>query len=733
MWKSDTFSDMQRLVVQHRLGQVVRELENFFLGHPTHPYSESFRTLASHYQLLAGYWLSGYEDADRERLFTDLLHQFYCLLARLAQHDCNKRSAFRLTLWMAAQRRSDLSAEGVRNSLEGFVSDLAMLSLEPEAQQAAKRANLYNRHQQLRGDLFNYIWTSELWQQADADAYRDMILSPTVDAVDQQLLVSAITMAALNVFDIYKFRVLAQVYSQATDEQLRQRALVGWVLVADADKVGLYPEIQDIIDTLCDDARCREELAELQMQLVFCIDADADSRRIRDEIMPDLLSHSNMKITRNGIVEQEEDTLEEILHPDNAERNMEKMEESMKKMMAMQQQGSDIYFAGFSQMKRFPFFNDLCNWFVPFYPQHPGISSIWDTARSRTFLHTITRVGAFCDSDKYSFVLAFDQVVSRLPQSMLELIEKGEAVPTPVGGEVDPEEQRKPAFIRRIYLQDLYRFFKLYPMRSEFRNPFGEAADFDYLFFANRLFSLSPLSSHYVQIASFFVKRKMYKAALRVLQCCDATRRDYQFYMMMGLLVQREPEAAGPQAPTVAECYRRACELKPDSERALSGMARSLFAEGSYAEAEALFSRLLLLTPAHTAYELGHAACLLNQNRSDEALPTLFRLHYDSPDEPQVRRTLAWALTLSSKFEQAMKHYDQLMGDKPQADDLLNYGYCLWLQHRNQQAADVFRRLQAARKDFDFEHEFLQPDIPFLQDHGIGEVEARLMLDQLNV
>ena len=45
---------------------------------------------------------------------------------------------------------------------------------------------------------------------------------------------------------------------------------------------------------------------------------------------------------------------------------IEALAEKMKKMMAMRDSGSDIYFGGFSHMKRFSFFYQLSNWFAPF-------------------------------------------------------------------------------------------------------------------------------------------------------------------------------------------------------------------------------------------------------------------------------------------------------------------------------------------------------------------------------
>ena len=87
-------------------------------------------------------------------------------------------------------------------------------------------------------------------------------------------------------------------------------------------------------------------------------------------------------------------------------------------MMDMQKKGSDIYFGGFSQMKRFPFFYDISNWFTPFFFEHPDIIHFVKRAKGNKFLEKMMRVGPFCDSDKYSFVIAFQQVMEQIPESM---------------------------------------------------------------------------------------------------------------------------------------------------------------------------------------------------------------------------------------------------------------------------------------------------------------------------
>lgn len=734
MWKEDTFNNVIDQLLDGHLGKAMNLIENYLLAHPGHPSSEQFRLYASHYDLLANYWRSGYDDPARDQLYTQLLHRVYSLVLGMIQHESNLHSSFRASLHRAAlQYRKDWSMTAVQAALENFVSSVALLSLEAEEVRQEKSMALHQEHQKLLSHLFNYIWTSEPWHRADAETCLGMLLSPTIDSRDQQLIVSSIMLAAMNLFDIHKFTTLAKVYQQATDERVRQRALVGWALVADADKARLYPEVQEMVTQLCEDEHCCQELVELQMQMIYCMDAEADTRRIQDEIMPDLLKNSHVKITRDGIVDAEEDSLEDILHPDAAEQNMEKMEESIKKMADMQKQGSDIYFGGFSQMKRFPFFSDVSNWLVPFYPQHPGVSKIWNQGRGRKFLHIITKLGAFCDSDKYSFVLAFEMVLDRIPASMLSMIDKGEAVPMPVGGEIAVDAQREPAFIRRVYLQNLYRFFKLYSMRSEFRNPFGERESLDFLFFCNPLLVNTPLQGHFVQMASFLIKRKMNTAAFRILEQCSRDERGFQYYMMMGSLVQRQGVLGHGEATSASMFFQQAVELRPDNEKALAGLARARFNEQDYQQAQDAYDRLLLLRPGHVSYELGRAVCLLSLKQYGEALQKLFQLDYEQPGNMAVRRSLAWALTVNDKYEQAERLYHELTNEETaQSTDLLNYGYCLWFQRKHQQAALMFRRLGHASSPFNYDKEFTKVEAELIKEKGITNVEVQLMLDLIS-
>ena len=733
MWKNKIFDDIIYEVRQRRLGKAIGMLENHLLMNSGQAGMEQLLSLKNDYSLMAEYWCKGFADEKRQELYDQLVQRLYVITTNVAIHDRIHNSSFLLSSYSRPRKaRKDWSLSSIRQMLESYVSDVAMLSLESEQVREQKKDELCQGHQQMMSDLFDYILTSRLWTDSLTDAFEEILLSPTIDAADQQLIVSAVMLSCMNAFCINKLRVLVHVYLKASEEPLRQRALVGWVLCIDDMMTDVYPAQRALIDELMQDERTCTELTELQMQMLFCVNAEEDQQTIQNEIIPELMRSNHLTYGRLGLEEVEEDPLEDILHPDAAEKNMERLEESVRRMMDMQKKGADIYFAGFSQMKRFSFFYDVSNWFVPFYKDHPGVSHIWKKAKPQRLLHTIMKLGAFCDSDKYSFTLAFDQVLSRLPKQMLDMFEKGEAVPMPVGGEVTLEEQRKPAFIRRLYLQNLYRFFRLFPQRSDFVDPFVSRHS---VFFANGLFHGTVLEKRMIEVASFLNKRHQIADTINVLENVSPENRDLNYHLLWGSISMRKAAKSSFHASEAMDYYQAALDIDPANRRALMGYARACFAMQEYQKAYDTYEKLLAQQPDHAGAQLNAAACLTNLGRYEEALKPLYKLNYLSPDDEAVMRVLAWTLTLGGKCEQAVKLYDRLLSaSQPQPSDLLNYGYCLWLLNDVAGAVGMFRQFLTDQKDetFSMEEELMERERGMLLAHGIGEVEILLMLDYLH-
>ena len=680
-------------------GMAIAELEVYLSAWPDGQTIERLQVLKEEYNLMTGYWRKGVDDPQRKEQYQRLLQQVYLVFANIAIYRRQQASSFLISLHQGVRQQArDWSLTAIRHEMENFVSDIAMLEFEPENKREEKSKALYKNHQQQMNALFNYIVTSRMWTEGVGKGFTDLLLSPTVDSIDQQLIVSAIMLSLMNQFDIVKFRLLTDVYRQSADEHVRQRALVGWVFALDVTVQQVYPEQKTIIDGLLKSDKVCQELTELQMQLLLTLNAEKDNDIIRREIMPDLMKNDAFQITRNGIEEVEEDPLEDVLHPDASERRMEQLEATMQRMIDMQNQGSDIYFGGFSQMKRYPFFYDMSNWLVPFYVHHPDIAQFVDRMEFQRFVMSVLNKGPFCNSDKYSFVIASLEVLGRLPASVREMLKNNEASL----GEMEIGENQTAAYLRRIYLMDLYRFFRLFPNRAVLNNPFEDSTGEYYTlnFFGSELFFLSPLDRQRQSVVRMMKKYHFDKMAKPVLLQIPEKYRDAQCLMWM-------------------EMWDEAVESDPTNEHALSGAARHAFKHRDYEKANDLYDRLLLLFPGKKNYMLNKAVCLVRLEDYEDALKLLYQLDYEYADDVNVQRVLAWTLTCDNRLEQAAAMYEQMMkGEKVIAEDHLNYGYCLWLMGRIDDAAAHFRK-STIPKDF--------PDIHWLSKRNIDILQIRMM------
>ena len=727
--RNETLALVREWLLRRNLGEAILAMENFMVAYPQQINADRLASISDDFHLMTDYWRRGFKDAKMAELYDSLLRRMYQLYGDTAVTFSVGRSPF-----LAAQRQQalstarDWSAQHIREMLEDFVSELAVLTLEPPHVAQPKRQALYEAHHRMMKTLFGYILTSGMWSDGFAEAMEEILLLPTADTMDQQLLVTSVMLSAIGHFDMAKFRMLIGVYRKAADEQVRQRALVGWVFALD-DELGrrLFPEQIRLVQELLDDEQSRMELVALQKQIIYCINAERDRAVIDQEIMPGIIQQQGFRITRNGIEEQEDDPMRDILHPEESEQDVERLEASFQKMIDMQKQGSDIYFGGFSRMKGFPFFSELSNWFVPFYADHPDVATVAAALDNSRFLHKLMESGPFCNSDKYSFLLAFHQVMAKIPQSMRELLDSGEAMMDTV----DPAERNSAVYVRRTYLQDLYRFFRISPRRNEFRDLFDPEAQ-DYLFLAKPMFSKTQMEPHFNEVTAFLLKKDRLHDAETMLHNYGVNRMDYQFYILAGHLGRkgfRLPEVAGKQLD-VRTCYEQALRLQPDSERALVGYARALFADGCYQQALDTYEKLLELQPEKKNYILNKAVCLTKLSQSAAARQLLYRLNYEDSDDENVKRVLAWTLTCDGKYDQAEKLYRELLSvEDVVADDLLNNGYCLWFNGAVDAAIDCFHRYLAITEQ---EAEFIiDNEKELILSKGITEAEMQLMVSVL--
>ena len=706
-------------LIEKRLTNAIEYLDQLYERPSLIGYGE-FETIKADYLLMVDYMRRGFADNQRESLYLTLLQRLYRVAANLEiSWRCKNISAWINAFHVAD--RLNTSHDFIRTVLETFVSDVAMLSLQPEEVRIQKSTELYERHQLFINRLFNALWTSCQWTDDDCLFYTDLLLSPTVVSSDQQVLVSAISLSAMNQFDINKFKTLTNIYQKATDEHVRQRALVGWVLSI-FEGMDIFPEQEIIIRKICDNPAFTRELLTLQIQSFYSKDAEKDNDKIQRDIMPDIMRNSNLTIDRIGIIEKEEDAVENILNQDADEKRMEQLEEKVRKMADMHKRGSDIYFGGFSHMKRFPFFNDMINWFTPFYLEHPSLCSVSSKLGDTMFLNALMERSNFCESDKYSFAFAIEQIADQLPNNIKNVINSDAAF----GSLVQSDDKEDAFSIRRTYLQDLYRFFRLYDKAGDFINPFEDNGKGDFIsdsfFFTYKCFEESGLDDVKLRLAMHLYKHQKTMELAELLTTFQSS--DPRFSILIGYT-----NINLGKADAAYKYFDDALIADPDNRWALKGKARAALINEDYDLAEEVYGLLLNLEPGHKGYTMKRCVALLKMGKFSEVREELFRLDYQYPDDMNVKRLLAWAMLSDDNLEKASQLYDTLLSECPVHEDYINAGYCQWAMGNIERAVEYFRDWMA-RSGGDTEQllkEFRR-DTDTLSKYNISETDEYLML-----
>lgn len=752
------FSD---IIIRKDLSLALNDIKDFVKFKGVTKYDNRLEDVESGYNLMKDYMSRGYKDEMRESLYFDMLRKLYTIAFDLSNDILISEGSYYFT---SESRTLSLNEENISARLEGFVQEIAMASLQPDSIKVDLEKKVIHEHQIYLSVLFDAIIVSPYWNEGICNKMTETLLNPMLDTSDILNILSGITLSSTYLFDYWRFKTLYNVFLASVDENIRQRAFVGWAFLLNTYGITLFKEATNLFnDALKSTAiDLRHQLYELQLQVIYCSDAEQDNENIQKNIMPDLLRNGNFKITKSGIVETEEESIDDIIHSDEEDKKMEQIEKGFNKMKDMQKQGSDIYFGGFSQMKRFPFFSKINNWFAPFDIDSPFLSDVRAKLGKINLLDALYRSNTFCDSDKYSFAFAIVSVLDQIPENMREMMNSADFFGMTLD---DDSDSQSPTYIRRRYLQDLYRFFKLNQYKKEFNSPFLDAnvtglkimllTDFvKYEEFSTEILSLAKfalkhhrwnlldvllshfkltedlvknkldyetLKWHYYLMGALFMHRQMY------VNACDAYKSLLIVESLQKSNFDRNELSFNPTTEFV-DFSIDYIDLESCKESVLKSYALSALRSGDNSLAAKCY-KILSEKNSLFKYKLYYAIALIGMDNTDGALTILFPLDLEY-DDAKVKRTIAWALLVKRDYEKSENYYDKLLlSDSIVADDYLNAGYCKWILNKNSEAVILFKNWMSTKKSDDTLSEAFNSDNNILNTAGISNIDMKLMID----
>lgn len=721
------YQQISDLVEKQRLKEALTQLESYLWLLPNWELKSRFEQLNTSYSYMLQYMRQGIADPERNKLYRQLCRNTLEIAAQVHLLLLDKESGDYFHECRRNLAGKSVPLKELLQILESFGDDLAVSKL-----MSGSLDQLLKRHEETQRKWFQQLWTSLNWSNDEEQCMQQALQSATLSITDLCLAVSATTLHLMQHWDVHKFMWLADTYQQKKDNAAGQRALIGIILALyfNARQIHHYPEVKERISAISEQEPFSDDILRIYRQLLLSLETEKIDKQMREEIIPEMLRNvSTLKNRRFGFEESDEE--KDDLNPD-WDKMMENsgLEEKMRQMSELQMEGADVYMSTFAQLKTLPFFHDLHNWFIPFDTNHSVvIGKLGTENRKKSVIDLIMSSGFFCNSDKYSLLL----MLSQFPQSQQDMIfsqltdQQMEGLAEFSKTETLKDMSERPATWSNQYIHDLYRFYKLYPRRQGFPNPFQESLELENTPILGELLQ-SP--QHLLSLAEFHLKKEHWKKAVRLLETITAqngeTSRRPELYQKTGYAYQKMK-----QPLQAIQAYQKADTIKPDNNWTLKHLATCYRQTQQYAEALNLYRKLENDQPDHPQITYHIALCLAELEQYHDALNYFFKLDYLEGESPRAWRGIAWCSFVTGKYEQATKYYEKIRSGKPLAVDNLNAAHVTWVTGNIEQAATLYSQARAACENREQFMEMFDKDRQLLCDKGINPDDIPLMLDLL--
>ena len=688
-----------------------------------------YNELHTAYHYMLEYMRMGMQDPDRERLYDELVGRCYIIndlvaVARESEHSTKVYS-------QKCRRYSTLDCiDTIIVALKENLANLEVTRMLPATECKKVAEQLRQEHERVLSQLWEAVWCSRSWTKSHVEKITKILNDNEIELNDRATIISAITMGALKCFEPLKATTLCAI---ATNDEtlLATRALTGLVIVLlkNDNRIKYYKEITAALETLHENSTCVSRLQTIQIQLLRCRETQKIDRKMREEIIPAMMKNPNLNNEKFSIdilseIEQDEDKNPEWAKWIDKDEIKGKLEE----MAKWQFEGADIYMSTFSQLKNFPFFGEITNWFRPFDTHVPSIADLLPSNEegTKTLIGAICASPFFCNSDKYSFCFTFKQV----PQEQRDML-MGQI---PDESEIRAGEDNMNAVVAKEkraetesnqYIQDLYRFFKLSNYRHEFCDPFATSLNI------LESKSLSRLINNNVAILRTFrylVEKEYYCEAYKAGCIYEKSGEgDAQFYQEMGYCMQKERNFNA-----AIDYYTRADIIKPDTLWTLRHIAQCYRMQGELEKALAYYQIAEELAPENISLLLQTGESFAATKRYEKAFARFFKAEFLNPDSRRALRAIAWCSFVTSKDEQARGYYRRLIEmPKPSFEDYLNAAHVEWVSNNKNSAIELYNKAKDCGKSADEIAAHIMRDKEALTARGITEKELLLLRDML--
>ncbi len=680
-------------------------------------------TLADSYTSLLSYMGQGIADKERDTFYCQFLRKAYILAVRGYRAEKSKE---RLTVYYATLNDSVKQGISIAGTLERIgLSERQFLLLKTTEQKNGEKQRTEEK-EKLIETLFNLIWTSGFLSADETSLLRKAFHDDSLGLSNDNclLIISALTLSLLHFLDPAKLRLLVELYI-AGNSHIRSRALVGiaFGIMLNRKRLHLFPDVRNALKQLSAIPSVDRQLSVLQVQLLSFGMTKDSIKDVEDILRPVITKGSTIR--KNGFdisrIENLFDNDQEFMMPEEKEFTGH-LQKNVEKLMQMYRQGIDVYYTSFRNMKRFPFFNTVANWFRPF---DTGNSNLTKSGQEPVLsMLTLISEAGLCDSDKYSAMLMIQSMP--IANGAFPANEINSFLGAPPSGSMHGTNPCCEDSLRNSYLQDCYRFFTLYYRCNELHSPFKEDLAIIHIPYIRDI--IRKNTDNLAYIANIAYKQNNFALAAEtfgfIQEEKELTPENLQIYGS-SLLKTGHAEKA-------ADIFMLADTLMPNSLAIMQNLATSYRATGNIKAASGIYRKMLKIAPENKNLLYRYGEILFLNGQKAEALKTFYKLEYLAPESLSAKRAVAWCSLSSDRPDNAEHYYSQLLDQSPKAEDYLNSGHTAWCNGNLPLAAQRYRKyIQTACEGNARLFNLPPSDIELLKHYGISENDIQLMKDLL--
>ncbi len=717
----DIHEDVERMLASHRLHEALDMIDNAAVSFGAMAELRSaVSRLRESYELMTHYALQSMPDPSRNELYASLVDGVRGLVDELHRRS---RLEDAPTLYFNTLRyqlhQRDITVAALVGEYHRINSRLQMAMLADDVEKAGRE--LTQRSEDLEKRIFNTIWTTSPLSVDDGAVIGNIMSDPSLPRHFKQLCVSAVMMGQLEYYDERRLRLLMDAYA-SDDAELSVRALCSLLIVMSVCRDRPFsPALIRRFESLCEMPGWPEDVRMALLQFIRARDTERIGRKLTDEVIPEMMK-LRPELEKLGGRPIDPESMEE--NPEWAELlDKSGMADKLKELQEIQEDGGDVMMVTFSKLKTFPFFNDISNWFLPFHSSHSSITGSSDPS-TRILGEILDGAPMFCNSDKYSVVHSLSQVPMAQRDMMASQFKAHSAQVAGIKLADLAESMKDRERLAGKYVQDLYRFFRLFRRKGEFIDPFSTSLN---------LVTIPLLSDVFDDVdtlrlvGEFYFRHLHYDDAFEIFgRLSFKIPPSADLFQKMGYCMQMKGDL-----PEAIRYYEQSELLNSESVWTIKRLALCHRQCGHWDDALSYYKRLAALNTDDSAIALNMGRCLMLLGRYDEALKYYYKVEFLDGESERSSRPIVRCSIMSGDIERARRYSDILLSRTPTEIDYLNAGHIELLCGKLDKAVEHYA-LSVSSGNFDndlFISNFETDRHLFVNKKSLDELMLGLVID----